>query len=256
MLVYLLLGIVQGLTEFIPVSSSGHLVIAKTLFGLTEPDATIEIFLHAGTLLSILVFYRKKIVSMLASVVRFRRNEPDFRLSMTIIIASVPAGLIGVLFNDAIERMFGDAHIVAAMLIITGLLLISSRFSRARQDYGFTINAAILIGLAQAIAIMPGISRSGATIVCALWLGAKSEDAAQFSFLLALPAMFGAILLKAKDIISTHAQIDPALVIASGVAFAVGLASLYVLLPVLRRGKLWVFGAYCALAGILSLVFV
>ncbi|MCD6531850.1 undecaprenyl-diphosphate phosphatase [bacterium] len=251
------LAIIQGLTEFLPVSSSGHLVLGKHLLGMSEPDATVEIFLHFGTLLSILVFYRRRIWELLQALFRADFRSPEGREILFILWASIPAGVIGVLFDEYIESLFSAPEFAATMLIITGGILLSTMFAQRRQlsrqlGWGNTI----FIGFAQALSILPGISRSGSTISAALWSGINPRKAAEFSFLLATPALAGAIALKGAKMLKAGVSPSPQLWAAVLVAAVVGYFALALLIPIIRRGKMWIFGIYCLILGGVSLILI
>ncbi len=258
MLSLILLAVLQGIAEFLPISSSGHLVIGKSLLGMVESGATVEIFLHFGTLLAIIVFYRKKIMDIIRSLFYRRFSDENTKLALLIAWASIPAGIIGVIWGDALESMFSNPKLAAAMLIITAAILLSTLLIHRRSAQNFRLNlfTTMLIGIAQAFAILPGISRSGSTIVMALWLGAAPEEAAEFSFILAIPALTGAAAIKAKEMISANISPSPSLLLATIVAAVIGYAALSLLIPILKKGKLWIFGIYCAIMGILGVILI
>ena len=189
----IIFGIVQGITEFFPISSSGHLVILQALMGLKEPQLAFDIFLHLGTLLSILIFFRKDILRLFGE---------DKRLFLLLVIASIPTFIIGFLFKDTVERFFAMPKVVGSMLGLTGAWLVLASLYTKRQPVkkGPGILNSILIGIAQGVAIMPGISRSGATIATGILTGLDRELSFKFSFLLAIPAILGASILKAHEI--------------------------------------------------------
>ncbi len=190
------LGVVQGASEFLPVSSSGHLVIAQELLALRVPGVRFEVILHLGTLLSVLVVYRRRILT-LAMGVSFAPRGEDLRYAGLILIATLPAGVAGVLFVDVIESIFDRPAVAGFALIVTGSLLYSTRWALRRPvSAELGVRAALLIGIAQALALVPGISRSGATVSAALWLGVAPLEAAAFSFLMSIPAIAGAGLLQ------------------------------------------------------------
>ncbi len=255
MIKILVLAVLQGIAEFLPISSSGHLVLGKSLLGISEPDATLEIFLHLGTLMSILIFYRRKIAQLLLAIFKLDFSSPDGKEALFILWASIPAGVVGVLFDEKIEALFGNPKLAGGMLLLTGLILLSTLFARpgaGKLNLGNTFG----IGIAQALAIVPGISRSGSTISAALWLGIDPIRAAEFSFLLAVPALAGAALLKAVKIVKSGICPSPDLWVGAVVAAIVGYFSLMILIPIVRKGKLWTFGIYClavGLAGVLLL---
>ena len=203
----IILGIVQGLTEFLPVSSSGHLELTKAIFGensVGKESMLMTLVLHFATALSTVVIFRKEIVQILKGLFAFKWND-ELKFSLKIIVSMIPAAVVGVVFKDEIESLFGGAiTLVGVMLILTGaLLFLADRAKRTDKEVGF--GHAIIIGLSQAVAILPGISRSGATISTSVLLGIDRERAAKFSFLMVVPLIFGAILFDAKDYMDTRA---------------------------------------------------
>ena len=252
----ILLAILQGIAEFLPISSSGHLVLGKTLLGISEGDATIEIFLHFGTLLAIIVFYRRRLWAIVCAFFNRKFRDENFKLALFVVWASIPAGIVGFLWEDEIEKLFSSPLLASSMLIVTAAILLSTIFASNRQNFRWNYLSTMLIGVAQAFAILPGISRSGSTIAMALWLGANSDDAAEFSFILAIPALTGAAVIKAKDMISAKILPPPELYLATVISAIVGYFALALLIPVLKRRKLWLFGIYCAFVGILGIILI
>jgi len=250
----LILGIVQGLTEFLPVSSSGHLVLGGKLLGVSSPGAGFEVLAHSGTLLAILIWYRRDLIGMIVSVFTFRRDE-HFRLAFLVLLGSVPAAVIGLGFGDQIEALFDNPVLAAAMLMATGLILLSLRLAKP-GNAEIRWPTALLIGVAQAFAILPGISRSGSTIVTAIHTGVDRAKAARYSFLLAVPALGGATLLKALDLADAPPPSSELLAFSIGAAaaFVSGYLALRWLLGVIQRGRLDRFGIYCLLVGAIALV--
>jgi undecaprenyl-diphosphatase len=249
----IVLGVVQGVTEFLPISSSGHLVIAQHLFGLREEQLALTVFLHFGTLLAIVVVFRNDIVAVL-TVQR--------RLIGLVLLGSIPAAVVGIAFHRQIEQAFASVLVVGVALLVTGLLLTLAERSRQllRAAVGEAERTdldhirpldALLIGLAQAVAILPGISRSGSTISAALLCGLNRDAAARFSFLLAIPALGGAALLELRAVAGTGQLAWPVGAVVAGVAsaFLSGVASLKLLLAVLRQRRLLIFAAYCFILG-------
>lgn len=240
----IILGIIQGITEFFPVSSSGHLVIFQALFGIEEPMLTFDIILHLGTLVSIAIFFHKDILDLF---------EKDRKTLLYLVIASIPTFIIALLFKDTVEKFFGMPGHVGFMLILTGAWLIFVTFfskKNTRENSPGVVNS-VLIGIAQGIAIMPGISRSGATIGAGLLAGLKRETAFKFSFLLAIPAIAGACLFKAHKIALVTTRPEALCFLAGGIAAAItGLLTLKILLQLVMNNRLHLFGIYCILAGI------
>ncbi len=249
----LVLALVQGITEFLPISSSGHLVLCRVLLGVREPDATIEIALHAGTLLAILAFYRRRLWSMVRDAAGMRFGREPARRLLLIALASVPAGVVGVALGDRIEALFSEPKLTSAMLVVTGAVLLSTAAAKPRERFRWNALSALFVGFAQAFAILPGVSRSGATISAALWLGAQPEDAAEFSFILAIPAISGAAALKALELLRRGEHLPAEVWVAAAASAIIGMAALAALIPILRRGRFWWFGFYCILVGAIAL---
>ena len=267
-----LLGILQGLTEFLPVSSSGHLVLAQTFLGLKEPLVFFDVMLHVGTLAAVLVVYRDAIwkltaggLSTLTDIQFWRKPKSTFNASTDlkfiwlILIGSIPTGVIAVLFKTELESFFHEVRLVSVMLILTGVILQLPRLRKQEMDNSDTPSGKLrtwhapLIGIAQGCAITPGISRSGTTISLALFLGIPAKTAAEYSFLLSIPAILGAVVLKIRDIGETTI---PFYIVAAGTlaAFIVGYVALRLLLVVLNRGKFSLFSYYCVALGLVSLL--
>ena len=245
----IILGIIQGLTEFLPISSSGHLVLVQEILGLELPGNDFEILLHLGTLCSILVVFFKDIKNILLTV----SSKETQRFILMIFIGTLPALIIGLGLKDLIAELFDNLLVVGFALIFTGLTLISSfYFNRQKNEY--SIFRSFLIGIAQAVAIIPGISRSGMTISCALLLGLDSKQAAKFSFLLAIPVIGGAGLLMITDI-ETASSIDFSTLMGGLFSsFFIGVVALKWLLAWLEDGKFHYFGIYCLLIGIITVI--
>lgn len=248
----IILAFVQGLTEFLPVSSSGHLVLAGRLIGHEKAGNITEVVLHAGTLIAVLLFFRARLISIASGLIR---KDPGTRRYVGALAAgSIPVVVLFLLLGGNIESMFDQPLWAAICLCLTGLLLLSLRLSQTGTK-SLDTGSGLLIGIAQALALLPGISRSGTTIVTARHLGIDPEKAAEFSFLLSLPAVFGAILIKSVALFNGSETISLTLS-ATGilVSAAVGYAALAALLKIIRRGKLWIFGVYCLLAGISAVI--
>ena len=271
----LILGLVQGLTEFLPVSSSGHLVLGGALLGVKSPGAGFEIFAHAGTLLAILLHYRRDLIGMASSAVHLRADEHG-RLLLLVALGSIPAAAVGFGLGSRLEDLFDHPALAAAMLLVTGTFLLLLRLAPAgggstrtdpslaadgtwiRPEEGNPVRprSALVIGIAQAIAILPGISRSGSTIGTALFLGVDRSRAARFSFLLAVPALAGAALLKSIDVVRAPIPEGEltAWLVGAAAAFGSGWLALRWLLKLVDRGRLDRFGFYCLAVGMIALV--
>ena len=248
-----LLAVLQGLTEFLPVSSSGHLVLAEHLLGLREGGLALAVALHLGTLLSVLLVYAGAVRDTLADLLRGRPAE-----ALRLVLASLPAALVGILFEDWIEERFGDARGAAFGLLLTAAVLaLAEVLRRRRARLGATprplrAGTALATGVAQAISILPGVSRSGSTISTAMALGVAPAEAARFSFLMSLIAVGGAALLQARKLGGEDAGSPGVLLLAWGVALSalVGWAALKLLLAFLGRGAFGWFALYCAALGL------
>ena len=262
----IILGIVQGLTEFLPISSSGHLVIFQHLMNINIDNISFEVFVHFGTLLSVVVVYFTDIVQMINSFFKgvFNRNiktnyrnDPYFRLSIFVIVGTIPAVFAGLLLEDFFVSIFHDINLVGVTLLITGTTILSTRFIK-EQNREMNSLKALGIGLVQSIAILPGISRSGFTISAGLFTGLSRENAARYSFLLAIPAILGATLLHVIEMIKGGAaglsNIGPTL-IGSLASFIVGYLAIRWLLSVIKSGKFVWFAPYCFAAGLIILLF-
>lgn len=253
----LFLGIIQGLTEFLPVSSSGHLELAKAIFGddsMPEESLLFTVVVHFATALATIFIFWRDIAQIFKGLFQFKNND-QFKFSLYIVVSMIPAALLGLFFNDFIEMLFGGrVLLVGFMLILTGFLLI---FANNAQAGNKPVNGkrAFIIGIAQAIAILPGISRSGATISTSLLLGVSREQAARFSFLMVVPLIFGKM---AKDIM------DGALELSNGIplniilgfvgAFLTGLWACNWMIAIVKRSNLNYFALYCFLIGIIAII--
>ncbi|RLI97739.1 MAG: hypothetical protein DRO99_02555 [Candidatus Aenigmatarchaeota archaeon] len=245
-----MLGVIQGITEWLPVSSSGHLAIAQNYMGLNLP-VSFDIALHVATLLVILLFFRKDVVGILTSLLRRDFRTEHGRLFLLIALGSIPTAIIGFALKGFFESMFADLHLVGGALLITGVLLVSSGKRNGSKNIGKM--SAALMGLAQGFSVAPGISRSGATISAALFLGVDRMQAIRYSFLLAVPAILGAMLFELGSLSSSGIGPAP---IASGfmASLAVGYFSLrLVIRAVMRRWFRW-FAVYCFTAGLALLL--
>ncbi len=258
-----ILGLLQGLTEFLPVSSSGHLVLAQYVLGLElTPDVSFEVFLHAGTALSIITVYRKRLKIIVDDTIRTLihprqayQTNPNVRIAWQVICASIPAGLAYVFLDTQLEWTYARPWFACMMLILTGGLLGSTRLARP-QGGEMTLWKSILIGAAQAVSLLPGMSRSGATISTGLLSGIKPEEAADFSFIMVLPAILGATLVKGVELMQSPETVHwfPVL-LGTAIAFVTGIFAIHIVLGFVRRGRLHIFAFYCVGAGVLGLLF-
>jgi undecaprenyl-diphosphatase len=254
----LILGLVQGLTEFLPVSSSGHLEITKAIFGdnsLPEESLLMTVVLHAATALSTIVIFRKDIAEILKGLFQFKNNE-EFQFSLKIIISMIPAAVVGVLFEEEIEQFFGgNLLLVGSMLILTaGLLFLADKAKSTLNPVSY--KNAFVIGVAQAVAILPGISRSGATISTSVLLGVDRQKAARFSFLMVVPLILGKM---AKDILSgdlAETQTEASLLIIGFIAaFVAGLVACQWMIALVKKSQLKYFSFYCMIVGIIAIIY-
>ena len=245
----LVLGLLQGLTEFLPISSSGHLVLAQHGLGIDEPGAGLEIAVHLGTLASVVLYYRRDLVEILRDVLR---GGPAARLGWLVVVGTLPIVVVGLTLREPIAAAFDEPLYSAGGLLVTGVLMMVSPLARRRPGeprFGY----ALLVGCAQAVAILPGVSRSGSTIATGMFAGDDPVRAARFSFLLSIPAISGAAILMAKDG-AFAGRTDPVMLLGAGaVAFVSGLAAIAFLLRVLGRGRLFWFGPYCLVLGATAL---
>jgi undecaprenyl-diphosphatase len=263
-----ILGIVQGVTEFLPVSSSGHLVLFQHLFGLKEAELFFDVSVHMGTLTAVILFFRKEIRCLTAALFSFagrvvRKNfslkdawaDKDMKLILLIGIGSVPTAIIGLLFHKAAEQLFSSVFLVGCALMATGLILWGTRWTKQDGEgiNGFSIRKALIIGFMQGVAILPGISRSGTTIATALFLGLERETAARYSFLLSIPAIVGAEILTLADMNPVTMPYLPILAgtLTAGVA---GYLSLIMLVYIVKKGNMYMFAPYCWLVGTITLM--
>ncbi|MBJ6361593.1 undecaprenyl-diphosphate phosphatase [Paenibacillus sp. GCM10012307] len=260
---YALLGLFQGLTEPIPVSSSGHLIIAQNLFGLHIEGLSFEVLVNFASLLAVLLIYREDIIRLGKNSWAYliRREEAarsDFMFIVYLVLATIPAGVVGFLFNDMISETFKGMTTVGVTLLLTGVALWLIRNLRGRKsDAQLKAKDALLIGLAQAVALIPGISRSGATIVAALGLGLKQSTALRFSFLMYIPISIGGMILETKELVRDPELASRALPYTLAFIFSF-VATYYALrwfMGIMERGNLKYFSWYCFAAGTLVLIF-
>lgn len=259
-----LLGVVQGLTEFLPVSSSGHLVLVQSLLGVQSEGITFEVFAHFGTLLALLLVYRQEVGRLLrgaAALASWGRRRPrtvaareDVRLLGLLALASAPAAVAGLWLEPRIDALFSSVRLVGWMLLATGTLLLAAERLGRRQETGgagarnrvvaVTPTQALLMGIGQAFAILPGLSRSGTTLSAGLLAGVARMGAAHFAFLMAIPAIGGAFLLTLADIARAGTPLEGSLLVGAGAAALSGYAAIHLLLRLVRHGRLWIFTLY------------
>lgn len=261
----LLMGIFQGLTEYLPVSSSGHLAIAGELLGVQDPDQIMSftVAVHVATVLSTIVILWKEVVWILKGLFKPLQGgklNDEQKYMLNIIISMIPIGIVGVFFKDYIEEAFSGLIVVGCCLLVTAALLSFSYFAKPRTKENISLLDAFVIGIAQAIAALPGLSRSGSTIGMGLILGDKKENLAQFSFLMAIPPILGMALLDVKDMVEVGvteamAGITPlALVIGFVAAFITGCLACKLMINLVKKGKMIWFAVYCAIVGVAVLV--
>jgi undecaprenyl-diphosphatase len=258
MLEAIILGIIQGLTEFLPVSSSGHLELAKVILrddSLPEESMLMTVVLHGATALSTIVVFRKDLLEVFKGLFQFKNNE-EFKFSLNIVLSMIPAAAVGVLFDEEIEAFFGgQVLLVGSMLLLTAVLLILADKAK-NTDKKVGIKEAVLIGISQAIAILPGISRSGATISTSVLLGVDRVKAARFSFLMVVPLIIGKI---AKDILDgAFETIDGALLnygVGFVAAFITGMLACTWMIKLVKKSKLKYFAYYCLVVGLVAIVY-
>ena len=245
-----LLSILQGIAEFLPISSSGHLVLGKSLLGMQDMGMRIDIFLHVGTLLAIFAFYFAIIRRIIANL--------EWSYMLKVVVSAVPAGIIGVLFKDQLEEAFASTKMVGGALIFTGIVLTATRFiPKGDKDVSFV--RALWMGVAQAVAILPGVSRSGMTLAAARASKVEAEKSAEFSFLMSAPPIAGAAMLELLKSLKESGAAETAevswglTIYGCLLAAIVGYFSLKLLLKSLKGRWFWLFGPYCVLAGILAL---
>jgi len=250
LLTVIVLAVIQGLTEFLPVSSSGHLVLAGMVMRVPEGDITFEIVVHLGTLMAVLAVYSKDLLNLVSGL--FKRERESLVLAGLLITGSIPAALAGFLLADSIEEAFSDPVLVSIALLITGTVLFSTKFVKRGIKDNPSIIGSLFIGVSQAMALLPGISRSGFTISTGLFSGIRRDKAARFSFLLSVPAIAGAAVLKLGD--AGSSGIDASLMVTGFIVSALtGYIALRLLLRFLRTGRFSVFAWYCWLIGFTGL---
>ncbi|MEM6278516.1 MAG: undecaprenyl-diphosphate phosphatase [Verrucomicrobiota bacterium] len=254
-----ILGLVQGLTEFLPVSSSGHLVLTQKLLGVEDKGVTFEILVHFGTLLSVIIYFWKPLWRMVLAILPPFREEyaKERKTILYLFIASIPAAFVGFSdLKDVFESTYEKPAIVGLLLMVTGAVLFLPRlFPKRKGDSEVGAKSAVIMGIGQAFAILPGISRSGSTIVSGMMAGVKSSAAAEFSFLMAIPAIAAATLLEARKLTEVDTALLAPYFAGALIAFLSGLGAIYSVLAAIRRGKFEYFGIYCLIAGLLAFLY-
>ena len=255
----LILGIVQGLTEYLPVSSSGHLAIGSYLFGLNgEDNLAFTVLVHVATVLSTIVVLWSEIEWILKGLFKFKMND-ETKYFLNIVVSMIPIGIVGLFFKDKVEEVFGSGLvIVGIMLLVTAALLIFSHYAKPRAKEKISWSDALIIGIAQACAVMPGLSRSGSTIATGLLLGNKKESLAQFSFLMVIPPILGEALLDTLKMVKGEEAFGSLealpLIVGFIAAFVAGCLACKWMIRIVKRGKLVWFGLYCIVAAIVALL--
>ena len=250
----LILGLVQGLTEYLPVSSSGHLTIGSALFGIEgEENLAFTVAVHVATVCSTLVILWKEIDWILKGLFKFEMN-PETKYTLNILVSMIPIGIVGVFFEDYVEAIFGSGLlVVGCMLLVTAALLAFSYYAKPRIKENISMRDAFIIGLAQACAVLPGLSRSGSTIATGLLLGNKKENLAQFSFLMVIPPILGEALLDIMKGVSGEEVMGDistlSLLVGFLAAFVSGCIACKWMINIVKKGKLIYFAIYCAIVG-------
>ena len=256
----LVLGLIQGLTEYLPVSSSGHLAIGQALFGMNDgaDNLMFTVAVHVATVLSTVVILWSEIDWVLKGLFKFKMND-ETKYVLNIIVSMIPVGVVGLLFKDQVEEFFGSGLlVVGCCLLITAALLTFSYYAKPRQKEHISMKDAFIIGIAQAIAVLPGVSRSGSTIATGLLLGNKKESLAQFSFLMVIPPILGEALLdvlkmmKGEDVMGGIETLP--LMVGFVAAFLAGCVACKWMISIVKRGKLIYFGIYCAIVGVVTII--
>jgi undecaprenyl-diphosphatase len=253
----LLLGALQGLTEFLPVSSSGHLALAQQLMpGFEQPGLLFDVVLHLGTMVAVILYFRQDLKNLVTAPFRHDiQAVQERRYLRLLIVGSIPTAIIGLAFKDTVEQFFERPLMVASFLIVTGLLLFVAERFRSAGRKRLTLSDSLITGIAQGVAILPGISRSGTTIAALLLRGVEGQTAARFSFLLALPAVGGAAFLSLKDVEQLPQGEIGIYLAGAGISCLVGLLCIHALLGIIRQKRLYYFSLYCWLVGGAALYF-
>jgi len=256
----LILGLIQGLTEYLPVSSSGHLTIGQEILGVSgEDNLAFDVVVHVATVLSTLVVLWSEVVWIVKGFFKFQMND-EMRYVINILVSMIPVGIVGVFFKEQVEAIFGSGLLVVGIcLLVTATLLTFTYFARPRQKEKISVRDAFIIGVAQACAVLPGLSRSGSTIATGLLLGNKKERMAQFSFIMVIPPILGEAFLnvvkaaQGEEIFATIGTVP--LVVGFAAAFLSGCVACKWMINIVKRGKLIYFGIYCAIVGLIAIAY-
>lgn len=248
----LILGLIQGLTEFLPISSSGHLVIAQRIFGISQPELFFDTSLHVATMVATLIFFRKDIIEIARSIPR--RDSKGRRYIGYILLSLVPTGLIGLMVEQKFSHVYASLTFVRVALLITAVILIVPHYFWFGENGGVSFPRAFLVGVVQGIAVLPGLSRSGTTIMAAVISGVNYQEAFRFSFLISIPAISGATLLQVSRGAVHSTYTISALFAGCGAAFLSGYFSLFLLKEMVKKNRLHIFGYYLVALVLLSLV--
>ena len=244
----IILGVLQGLTEFLPISSSGHLVLGQYLLNVKSPGNTLEILFHLGTLGSVVFVFFPDILNILITI----KKKSTQKLLMYIFLATIPAVIIGFILRNKIEILFESVNSVGFALLFSGLVLIISSISKNKNSQ-HSLFSSMVIGFGQALAIIPGISRSGMTITISLFFGFSPKESAKFSFLLSIPIVAGVGMLGIQDMQSSETFSMDIIIVALFSSFFIGILALKVLIKLLELGKFYIFGIYCICLGLVSI---
>ncbi len=250
----ILLGAVQGFTEFLPISSSGHLVLGSELLNFQEQGLAFDVFVHLGTLFSVCLVFRKELLAMLVAPLAVLRGRADEELTrflywdIYVVVATLPAVAAGLLLKESIDGIFSNILLVYCMLFVTGVIMSVAHYLK-EGNVRLNCPRALVIGCAQAMAIFPGLSRSGSTIFAGMALGLNRETVARFSFIMSIPAIFGAVVLQSNDLLQHPPELSSLIAIVSGMAASAvcGYFAIILLLDIVRRNRLQWFGYYCLL---------
>lgn len=249
----LILGLIQGLTEFLPISSSGHIELGKAIMHIPAEDATFTIVVHGATVLSILVVFWRDITQVFRGLFRFRWNN-ETQYAAKLFISLIPVGFVGIFFKEEVESLFtNNVMLVGSMLLFTALLLAFTYYARKNEN-DVSYAGSFIIGVAQAVAVLPGISRSGATIATALLLGVKKETATRFSFLMVLIPILGANVKDVMDgqLLDSSTEVLP-LAVGFIAAFVSGVVACKWMINIVKKGKLVYFALYCLIVGLIAI---